>query len=297
LGFEGYSASWVYLWDQYGKPTPVLIVEQGAVIGPAFDGSGTVAAGATASGISVHRVDGVDNKAASAQMAGTPWAAAEDRSGAILAVVQSGGAAKGVWFDLAKGTAGAAFDLGAAAHEAVARPLSSGGIAVRLDGHWVATVQPGATQTSAAPAWLRDGSDFALARGGKAYAVTQNGSSAIEFVSTQGSVCGSMTFTGAGNLSVGADGTVIGGTGTGGCTKVFWRPEIVPVQVGAGRPEGASVRATTAATTTAPPASAHGPGRSPVPSSTQTGLSTGSSMEMSDASAAGTFFTPRMKST
>jgi hypothetical protein len=222
-GFEGYSASWVYLWDQYGKPTPVLIVEQGAVIGPAFNGSGTVAAGATASGISVHRVDGVDNKAASAQVAGTPWAAAEDRSGAILAVVQSGGAAKGVWFDLAKGTAGAAFDLGAAAHEAVARPLSSGGIAVRLDGHWVATVQPGATQTSAAPAWLRDGSDFALARGGKAYAVTQNRSSAIEFVSTQGNVCGSMTFTGAGNLSVGADGTVIGGTGTGGCTKVFWR--------------------------------------------------------------------------
>jgi hypothetical protein len=223
-GFEGYSSSWVNLWDNGTmKYAPV---EQGAAVGPAFDRSGTVAAGATASGITVHRIDALASEVAraSASVGGTPWAAAEDRSGAILAVVvQSGGAAKGVWFDLAKGTAGAAFDLGAAAHDAVARPLSSGGIAVRLDGHWVATVQPDATQTSAAPAWLRDGSDFALARGGKAYAVTQNGSSAIEFVSTQGNACGSMTFTGAGNLSVGADGTVIGGTGTGGCTKVFWR--------------------------------------------------------------------------
>ncbi len=224
-GFEGYSASWVYLWDQYGKPTPAVPVEQGAVVGPVFSGSGTVAAGATASGIAVHRIDAVANEVgrASAQVAGTPWAAAEDRGGAILAVVQSGSTAKGIWLDLTNGTAGAPFNLGSVLHEAVARPLSSGGIAVRLDGHWVATVQPGATQTSAPPAWLRDGSDFALARGGKAYAVTQNGSNAIDFISTQGNACGSMTFPGTSNLNVGADGTVIGGTGTGGCTKVFWR--------------------------------------------------------------------------
>ena len=55
----------------------------------------------------------------------------------------------------------------------------------------------------------------------------------------------------------------------------------------------ALVRSATAPSTIAPPAMDHGPGRSPVPSRTQSGLHTGSSIEMRLASAAGTLRTPR----
>jgi len=227
VGFEGYSAGDVYLWGEYGGGGPFTPVEQGAVVSPAF-GSGSISIGAAASGVSVHRIDANanDTGSGSAQVTFpfTPWAGAEDQSGAILAVLQSGGSAKGIWFDLARGTSSAAFDLGAASRGALARSLAGGGIAVRLDGHWAATVNPFETTPAPAPAWLsRDGTDFTLARGGKAYAVVQSGSNAVELVAIAGSSCGQLAFTGMSSVAVGADGTVVGATGANGCTKIFWR--------------------------------------------------------------------------
>src|SRR5439155_3508410 len=58
----------------------------------------------------------------------------------------------------------------------------------------------------------------------------------------------------------------------------------------------AKVRNATAPSTIAPPAIDHGPGRSPVPSTTQRGLHTGSSIEIRLASAAGTRREPRANS-
>jgi hypothetical protein len=227
VGFEGYSAGSVRFWDEGGGGFKYTPVEQGAVVSRTF-ASGTISVGATASGVSVHRIDQdcVATGSGSAQLnfPFTPWAGAEDQGGAILAVLQSGGSAKGIWFDLGRGTSSAAFDLGAASHGALARSLAGGGIAVRLDGHWAATVRPFETTASSPPAWLnRDGTDFTLVRGGQAYAVVQSGDSSIELVSIAGNACGQLAFPGVSNLAVGADGTVIGASGANGCTKVFWR--------------------------------------------------------------------------
>jgi hypothetical protein len=227
VGFEGTSAGYVTLWGEYGRMDNFTPVEQGAVVSRAFAG-GTVSVGATASSVSIHRIDangnGTGSGIAQVSFPFTPWAGAEDQSGAIFAVVQSGGSAKGIWFDLARGTSSAAFDLGAASHDALARSLAGGGIAVRLDGHWAATVKPFETATSSPPAWLnRDGTDFSLVRSGKAYAVVQSGSSAVELVSIGGNSCGQLAFGGTSSLAVGIDGTVVGATGTNGCTKIYWR--------------------------------------------------------------------------
>lgn len=224
-GFEGYTVSSIVLWDQYGgSQNGFTPVENGALAGPAF-GGGTVAVGATSSGIVVHRVDVHGNESArgSAPIVATPLAAAEDRSGQILAVLQSGGVAKGVWFDLAHGTSSAAFDLGPVSHEALARGLTDGGVAVRLDGKWAATAQSGNTRPGAPPAWLPDGTDFSLVRGGKAYAVWPGSGNSINLVSTAGNACGAVSFSGVSSVSVGTDGSVVGASGPGGCSKLVWR--------------------------------------------------------------------------
>ena len=44
-----------------------------------------------------------------------------------------------------------------------------------------------------------------------------------DLVSTEGNLCGSMTLAGVTSVAIGADNSVIGSSGTGGCTKVFWR--------------------------------------------------------------------------
>ena len=213
-GFQGYSGGCDYWWKNNGDPKMFVPLEPDAIVESAFS-TGTIAVG---TGVVVHRVDATGQETARAQatIPGTPWAAAEDQSGAILAIVQG----KGVWFDLSSSTAGKPFDLGPGS-QAIARALSGGGIAVRLDGHWAGVVNPGQTSLTAAPAWLPDNSDFALVRGGKAYAILQ-ASNEIQLVSTLGNMCGTVRFS-ASNLSVGADGTVIGSSGAGGCTKIFWR--------------------------------------------------------------------------
>jgi hypothetical protein len=230
VGFQGYTTSWVALWTESGLAN-FSPVESGATVGPAFANSGTVALGSNG-GLTLHRIDvaGNESGSASAQAAGTPLAVAEDQGGQILAVVQSGGAAKGLWFDLAHGAAGTPFDLGAVSHEAIARGLVGGGVAVRLDGRWTAVVQPGSSAPAAPPDWMntqgartRTLPDFALVRGGKAYAVSEAGRSSIDLVSTGGNACGTVAFSGVASLTVGADGTVVGSSGANGCGKVFWR--------------------------------------------------------------------------
>ena len=221
-GFEGYANGWDTFWNRDGVQGNFAIVESGAVIEKAF-GAGNIAIGADPSGVVVHRIDANGNEAerASAPVSGTPLSGADDASGAVLAVVGSGGVARGVWFDLTRATAGAAFDLGPAT-TAMARALIGGGVAVALDGHWSALLQPGDATLHPPPAWLEDGKDFAIVRGAKAYALIAPQSNAFDIVSAAGSTCGPATFPGVSSVAVGADGTVIGSSGAGGCTKVFW---------------------------------------------------------------------------
>ncbi|MCA1829302.1 MAG: hypothetical protein LC689_20450 [Myxococcales bacterium] len=219
-GFEGYSAGVDQYWTEGGAPNYFAAVEKNALIQRAY-GSGTIAIGATSSNVVVHKVDATGNEITQVPIAlvGTPLAGAEDASGAVLAVVGVGGTAKGVWFDLTHGSAGTPFDLGAAS-SAAARGLIGGGVAVALDGHWKAVVNPNSATLVPAPAWLRDGAELVIVRGAKAYGlVEKNG---VDVVSPQGSACGPVTFGGVTSVSVGFDGTVIGSTGAGGCTKVFW---------------------------------------------------------------------------
>jgi hypothetical protein len=157
----------------------------------------------------------------SATAAGTFTAlgGAQDASGSVLALAGGPSGVLGIWVSLDRGTVGAPFSLGSATG-ATARALAGGGVAVRLDGHWTALLRPGDSTLQPAPAWLRDGDDFSLVRGDKAYAVVRG--SSVDLVSTLGNRCGSIAFPGQTALAVGADGTVIGSSGAGGCTTVFW---------------------------------------------------------------------------
>jgi hypothetical protein len=146
-------------------------------------------------------------------------AAAQDQSGPVLAVLSGG---QGIWVDLVAGTSGAPFPLGNGS-AAIARALNGGGVAVRLDGHWTAVVHPPSPTLAAPPPWLTVGSDFVVARGGKAYAVTTPASSSISLAVGQ-TTCGAITLQGVFSVSVGSEGTVIGSSNTSasGCSKIFW---------------------------------------------------------------------------
>jgi hypothetical protein len=105
-------------------------------------------------------------------------------------------------------------------------PFADGsGIALRINGAWAGTLAPFETTLSPPPTWLADhpDHDFAIIRGQRAYALTQSGRNSIEVISKQGNSCGSVTFPDVGGVSTGADGTVIGASGPGGCTKKWWR--------------------------------------------------------------------------
>lgn len=229
-GFEGYSAGLDALWDAYGSPKTFVAVDARPILAAGYT-SGTVAFGYSGtSGLAVHRVDanGSESATGTTQISGSfvIQAGAEEKSSAAVVIFQAGAGERFIWFDPALSVSVAMSDLGAAAHEALARPLLGGGVAVRLDGHWAATLQPGDASAHPPPAFLTDGTDFAPARGGLAYAVWKPGSSAVGLVSTAGNACGTVSFPGVNSLSLGADGTVIGATSVGatftGCTKIFW---------------------------------------------------------------------------
>jgi hypothetical protein len=222
-GFMGLSGqiSFVTLWDGYGKGD--MKSTAATAIGPAF-GSGAIALSADSASLTVIKVDEHVNEVATATVAGTfvPRTAAEDSSGAVLALTGRGSAINGIWLDMAKQTAGQPFAVGTAT-SVKARPLLGGGIAIQLDGRWAGVVRPGEAALRPAPAWLGDSRDFIAARGGNAYAVIPNSGNSLGIVSAQGNSCGSVAFPGVTAVSVGIDGTVVGSTGTAGCTKYVWR--------------------------------------------------------------------------
>jgi hypothetical protein len=151
-----------------------------------------------------------------AQDRGTIAAGAADQE-AVLVVLSNG---QGVWVDLAAGTSGTPFSIGTGT-AAIARALIGGGVAVRFDGHWTAVVNSANTVLTLPPAWMTDGSDFTIARGGKAYAVTTPGSNVIPLAVGR-TTCGAITLPSASSVSVGLEGTVIGSSGPAGCSKIFW---------------------------------------------------------------------------
>lgn len=223
-GFEGYSQGFDTYWNQYGSPGPFVPMETRFLLVPGYT-SGTVAFGVSTNGIAVHRIDGSGNEVAkgSADLSGSfdILGGAEDASGAVVVIFQGNTGTRFLWFDPSLHQSVAASTVGGAVHEAIARPLLGGGVAVRLDGRWTATVKPADGTVHPAPAWLSDGTDFTRARGGKAYALWSGGN-AVDLVSPQGNACGRLPFPGVTTVSLGADGTAIGGNGGTGCTKVFW---------------------------------------------------------------------------
>lgn len=188
------------------------------------DGDGILVFTGDASGLTARKLDGSLVETGSATVAGTfvPRSGAQDASGAVLALIGSGNAVSGIWIDLARGTAGAPFAIGTGTQIA-AVPLLGGGVAIQLDGHWAALLEPGQSTLHPAPAWLRDGAQLAVVRGGAAYALVPATGDGIDIVSPQGNACGTVTFPGANTLALGRGGAVIGSTGARSCTKIFWQ--------------------------------------------------------------------------
>ena len=215
----------VSLWNSSGSVMPSAPVgAAGAVVlGRAF-GSGVISLSPSSTELTVRKHDAEANEVTSAIVAGafTPRAAAEDASGVVLALTGSGTTISGLWVDLAKGTAGQSFAVGSGSTVS-ARPLLGGGVAVQLDGRWAGSIAPGESALQPAPAWLGNVGDFVPVRGGKAYALLPQSGNVVGIVSPAGTSCGSVTFPGVSNVSVGLDGSAIGGTGARGCTKVVWR--------------------------------------------------------------------------
>ena len=216
----------VTLWNAGGgiASSPVPVGIPGSVaLGRGF-GAGAISLSASPTALTVRKHDAGAGEVASATVAGTftPRAAAEDASGVVLALTGSGTTISGVWVDLAKRTAGQSFAVGTGSTVS-ARPLLGGGVAVQLDGRWAGSVGPGESALQPAPAWLGNVADFVPVRGGKAYALLPQSGNVVGIVSPAGTSCGSVTFPGVSNVSVGLDGSAIGATGTRGCTKVVWR--------------------------------------------------------------------------
>jgi hypothetical protein len=224
LGLWGTGPVSVALFNQGGEPTnPTPIGSGPVVLGPAF-GSGVVSLFATSTALTVRKHDAAAFEIASATVPGAfvPMAAAEDATGAVLAISASAGTMSGVWVDLSRETAGPPFAIGTGS-TARARPLQGGGVAVQVDGRFIGVLQPGQSGVQPAPVWLADAADFTVARAGKAYALLPKTGSAVGIVSAQGSSCGTISFPGVSSVTVGVDGTVVGATGARGCTKLVWR--------------------------------------------------------------------------
>ena len=133
----------------------------------------------------------------------------------------------GRWFDAAAHSQTDFFAVANGSPQRLAvRALVGGGVAVQIDGTWVATIASGANSVSAPPPWLSENPnhDFTVVRSRRAYAVLPRGSgdpNAITMYSARGNLCGTVTFP-VGGLTSGLDGSVIGASGKNGCTKTWW---------------------------------------------------------------------------
>ena len=199
-------------------PVAPVAVDANTLIAPSWQG-GAIALSTSPGALRVRRFAADLTEAANATIAGSyaVRAAAEDASGAVLALVGAGTAVQGLWIDLARSTATGPLAMGSAT-TVLARALVGGGVAIRLDGRWTSIVLPsGATP---APPWMAQDTDLFAVRAGNAYAVV-GGTGSMSLVSRAGNLCGTLKFPAA-DLVVGLDGSVMGGTGPTGCTKVFW---------------------------------------------------------------------------
>jgi hypothetical protein len=213
----------VALWNQGGAEHLSDVSGDGLAVGPAW-GAGVIALAASSGTLSVHKLDGTAYEITSTLVtsSATPIGAAEDASGAVLALTASGTSVSGLWVDLARKAAGQPFAIGSAS-AAFLRPLLGGGVALRLDGHWVGVLHPGGTTLQPAPSWIGTAADVVPVRGGNAVALVPLTGNRVEIVSPRGNSCGFVTFPGVGAVSIGVDGSAVGSTGTGGCTKLVWR--------------------------------------------------------------------------
>jgi len=129
------------------------------------------------------------------------------------------------WLDRAGNNLTDWFDTGAPETAfPVARPLIGGGALIGAVGfQWLASVpKSGQTTTAGAPSWATDGDEVRIVRGGKAYALVPESSDTLGVDAPSGKSCGSVPFPGAKRLQIGLDGTVVGMSGSDGCSLLWW---------------------------------------------------------------------------
>jgi hypothetical protein len=213
----------VDLWSEGGRDHFSDVTGDTLALGPAT-GPGVIALAATAGTLSVKKLDANGNAITSTDVtsSATPIGASEDASGAVLALTGSGTTVSGFWVDLTRKTAGRPFAIGTAS-AVVARPLLGSGVAVQFDGRWAGVLHPGETALQPAPSWIAKAADIVSVRGGSALALVQSTGNRVEIISPQGNSCGFVTFPGVSTVSIGVDGSAVGSTGTGNCTKLVWR--------------------------------------------------------------------------
>ena len=131
------------------------------------------------------------------------------------------------WFDPAGKPLTGWFRVGPAglSGPTIVHALIGGGAALSVDGRWTYLLPSGKKEVQAAPSFLAQhpGSDFTLVRGAAAYAVLPRTGDTrqMDLYSAAGDRCGSLAFP-QGNLTTGADGSVIASSGPKGCTKTVW---------------------------------------------------------------------------
>jgi hypothetical protein len=132
----------------------------------------------------------------------------------------------GVWFDATGKVFAGPFVVAPqpTPEDIIVRTLVDGSVAVRSGGHWLGVLPAnGGTTLQPPPSWLADGHDLTIVRNERAYALLPSGGlNHLDLVSIGGNVCGTVTFPGVQGVTTGADGTVIGASGTNGCTKTWW---------------------------------------------------------------------------
>jgi hypothetical protein len=111
-------------------------------------------------------------------------------------------------------------------HSYLLHALIGGGAALRVDNVWKFFLPSGQSMALPAPRFLtaHPATDFTLVRGARAYALLPRSgdTSEIELFSAAGNRCGALRFPGNGNLTTGADGSVIQAGGAHGCHKTVW---------------------------------------------------------------------------